>query len=1155
MSSISRSLLASFTALLLAVTGLAGITIPAQANGVSTPIASPDITPNKAPTLGGQVVTVFIPDADLTAFSSPGDISVDSVSYGGTDGAGGIAGSSTSVSVVTGGIEVVSTTPALTAGPQEIYITLSDSSQQVASLATESFKGSIAVANPQILGYVTGSAVRGLEAGGTLVTVYGENFESIIGTPAVDVGASPATAVTVRSDTELSFETPAGTAGAENITAADDNGPITTNGLTFLYYNTPEIQLVEPESGYIAGGDTVVVRGFGFDLFPDGDAITVTLGGIQATDVNRASDGAISFTTPASASGTVPIVVSDGNINALGTVNFTYSELTVSFVSPAFGPASGGDEIEITGFGFGSIDPTAVVVEIGGISATAVRYDSETGTIFATTPVRTGSDKTVGPNLVIVKGTTTGVSPTNLTSPSGDQVYFSYTPKLITATTATNGETELARVRELQTDDLPASLTPRSEGKPVTVSNEPYLDAPSRVEGTETWTTTRSYVDRRYEGGLAETNNESTRVDDGDGGNYSVNVADRHSVPDVITMTSSLNCTHDNSAAVSGLSYCSVFGPDLPSERFYATAGDSLTFRYDASAGSDDYEIYAYLVEAPDLTTPVTQTVNNSHLILHEVGKDTPGDWVSMVTEIPSTGYFYFRFVNGTYDATGGKALGASMSIDPNIVVGQQNAITFPVIPDQDSVVEYSTVNANLSALSGASVTVISNDATVCTVTSEYDAVTKFTTSTITLNDTGTCSLTANSGAVGLFAPAAAVTRTFQITNLVQAPDAITDLTITEFEDGTASLGWTTPGDGGSAITDYTIQYSIDGGNTWITVDDGTTTTNSFDVTGLDISVQTQFRVSAENANGLALDSNVVESIAITLAEREARDSVNLEWTGPALVNGSAVTDYKIEYSMDGEAFVTYDDGVSTDTTLEVIDLEIGAEYRFRITALNSSGDAIGTISAPVNLPAGFGAPVPFPGPVVTSIGGQSSMPFITESGEELLAGGLGLGAVVSGTIDGKDAQLEQNPDGTFRFTVPAGLLPGTYSLFMTTASGEIIEHVEAVIIPGAYNPAGCDAGSNVWTKKISETQAKVYMKCPVVGDIYSFSVQEDGVGEYETRLTRTLQSEDSDEQIFNSVGRYIVRTVELQEKTRIRIFVNGEKVWQVVYNRGSFGG
>lgn len=1151
MSSISRSLLASFTALLLAVTGLAGITIPAQANGVSTAIAAENISPSKAPTAGGQVVTVFIPDADLSSDQNKENFSVTSVEFGGTDGTGGVSGTSQSVSSVSGGVEVVSTTPTLTAGTNEIYITL-----ELLDVGTESFKGSIEVANPQILGYVTGSAVRGLEAGGTLVTVYGENFESIIGTPTVDVGTSAANSVTVRSDTELSFETPSGTAGAENITAADGNGTITTNGLTFLYYNTPEIQLVEPESGFINGGETVVVRGFGFDLFPDGDAITVTLGGIQATDVNRASDGAISFTTPASAAGTVQIVVSDGTITALGTVNFTYSELTVASVSPAFGAASGDEEIEISGFGFGSIDPAAIVVEIGGIGATAVRYESQSGTIFATTPIRTGSDKTVGPNLVIVKGTTTGGTPTNLTSPAGDKVYFSYSPKLITATTATNGETELARVRELQTDDLPASLTPRSEGKPVTVSNEPYLDAPSRVEGTENWTTSRSYVDRRYDGGLAGTNNESTRWDDQDGGNYSVNVADRHGVPDVITMDSGLNCREwDNQAAVSGQSFCSTFGPDLPSERFYATAGDSLTFRYDASAGSDDYEIYAYLVEAPDLTTAVVQDVNNSHLILHEVGRDTPGDWVTMVTEIPSTGYFYFRFVNGTYDASGGKALGASMSIDPNIVVGQQNAITFPVIPDQDAKVEFSTVSANLSALSGASVTVISNDATVCTVSSEYDAVTKLTTSTITLNDTGTCSLTANSGAVGLFAPAAAVTRTFEITNLVQAPDAITDLTITEFEDGTASLGWTTPGDGGSTITDYTIQYSIDGGNTWITVDDGTTTTNSFDVTGLDISVQTQFKVSAENANGLALDSNVVESIAITLAEREARDSVNLEWTGPALVNGSAVTDYKIEYSMDGEEFVTYDDGVSTDTTLEVMELEIGAEYRFRITALNGNGDEIGTISAPVNLPAGFGAPVPFSGPVVTEIAGQSSMPYITESGEELLAGGLGLGVVISGTIDGKDAQLEQNADGTFRFTVPAGLLPGTYSLFMTTASGEIIEHVEAVIIPGAYNPAGCDAGSNVWTKKISETQAKVYMKCPVVGDTYSFSVQEDGVGEYETRLTRTLQSEDSDEQIFNSVGRYIVRTVELQEKTRIRIFVNGEKVWQVVYNRGSFSG
>ena len=145
-------------------------------------------------------------------------------------------------------------------------------------------------------------------------------------------------------------------------------------------------------------------------------------------------------------------------------------------------------------------------------------------------------------------------------------------------------------------------------------------------------------------------------------------------------------------------------------------------------------------------------------------------------------------------------------------------------------------------------------------------------------------------------------------------------------------------------------------------------------------------------------------------------------------------------------------------------------------------------------------------------------------------------------------------PDGKFSFVIPKDLPVGDYSILITTTDGQTIERIGALTVSGVASSA-CGEGSKVWTKRISETQAKVYMKCPAIGDSYSFSVQEGGSGAYDTRLTRTLQSEDSDEQLFNENGRYIVRTVELGEITRIRISINGETVWQVRYNAGSFGG
>jgi len=66
-----------------------------------------------------------------------------------------------------------------------------------------------------------------------------------------------------------------------------------------------------------------------------------------------------------------------------------------------------------------------------------------------------------------------------------------------------------------------------------------------------------------------------------------------------------------------------------------------------------------------------------------------------------------------------------------------------------------------------------------------------------------------------------------------------------------ASLSWAAPAsNGGTAITDYAVQFSSNGGATWTTFADGTSTATSATVTGLTNGTAYVFRVAAANAVG-----------------------------------------------------------------------------------------------------------------------------------------------------------------------------------------------------------------------------------------------------------------------------------------------------------------
>ena len=105
-----------------------------------------------------------------------------------------------------------------------------------------------------------------------------------------------------------------------------------------------------------------------------------------------------------------------------------------------------------------------------------------------------------------------------------------------------------------------------------------------------------------------------------------------------------------------------MHGPYLISqEAREITAGDVVKFDW-KSAGTDDAaSIYAYRldVDTGDTIELIDYTQSSDNQI-------TP--WANKSTDINRSGNYQFVFISGSYDATGGKKLGAAMYVN-NIII------------------------------------------------------------------------------------------------------------------------------------------------------------------------------------------------------------------------------------------------------------------------------------------------------------------------------------------------------------------------------------------------------------------------------------------------------------------------------------------------------
>lgn len=580
----------------------------------------------------------------------------------------------------------------------------------------------------------------------------------------------------------------------------------------------PAAQSLSVNSGTAAGGNTLEIYGIHFED-PSGASNVVGVSMISSTQSYAASASAVSVTGPTSLSATLPTIADGSRFSGPVDLVVHFSDSTSSSVSyelirptlvsatPDVGAAAGGTQVTLTGTGFFDGTGAAAVTElrIGSEAITDFTVVSDTS-IIATLSARVGINRTIGSKKFFLE---------TAISASGD-VFFDFSPIRDAANdnaTDVNGEGNVVL----------GDLASRTQGKPIVRSgSNPYF-----VDGTDSLTglpyryrTNAPYThgdptdEKAYtrEG----TEREATFWSRGDVTEVTESVGGR--TINAIKLVQDSNCRANNGSG-NNISYCSVFGPEFYSEAFYATDAQALSFDWYALGNDDDYEIYAYLVSVPDTTTIPTPSAGNHTLVAHGVGyRSGVNFWQTSTANIPADGLYRFRFVNGSYDGTGGYALGSTFYVGSVFTAGARNAIEFGPISDQIGA-SNATFTTNATSDSGAEVTIQSNTTGICTVATSYSAPN--TTVTVTKVNEGTCTLIASQGESDGFATPASEVVSFRILDTAQPATAPSILTVTP-DNAKLTFTFTRPAfDGGSPIVAYEYSVVIEGNApTWVSLSD-----------------------------------------------------------------------------------------------------------------------------------------------------------------------------------------------------------------------------------------------------------------------------------------------------------------------------------------------
>jgi hypothetical protein len=221
----------------------------------------------------------------------------------------------------------------------------------------------------------------GSTTGGESVIITGTGFR---GVQSITFGGVAALDWTVNSSTQITAVVPGHLAGAVTLQIITGGGVAKA---TFTYTNgpIPAITGLETTSGYLAGGNTILIDGSGFT-----GATDVTFGTISATSFKVVSDTQISAVVPAFASpGIVDVHVkaASGASATVAADKYTYvmqPAPSVTGLSVSNGTDAGGTSVTITGTGFVNVYDVQFVGPTGGESAASFRINSPTSITVVT---------------------------------------------------------------------------------------------------------------------------------------------------------------------------------------------------------------------------------------------------------------------------------------------------------------------------------------------------------------------------------------------------------------------------------------------------------------------------------------------------------------------------------------------------------------------------------------------------------------------------------------------------------------------------------------------------------------------------------------------------------------------------------------------------
>ena len=310
------------------------------------------LSPAQGPVIGGTPMTIigqgFIPGATTVLFGSTPPASL----------------------TVLSDRQIAVTSPPGAAGLVDVTVTTAAGTSAKSSADQFSY-----VAAPTVAGI---SPAVGPITGGTSVTITGSGF---LNATAVDFGNTATSSFVVNpAGTLITVTSPVGVAGLVDVTVTTIGGTSAKSTLDQFAY-APVVSALSPAQGPAIGGTPMTIIGQGFT-----GATAVLFGSAQGTSLTVLSDSLIAVTSPPGAAGLVDVTVTTaGGTSAKSSADqFSYvAAPTVTGISPAVGPITGGTSVTITGTGF----LNATAVDFGNTATSSFVVNPAGTLITVTSPV------------------------------------------------------------------------------------------------------------------------------------------------------------------------------------------------------------------------------------------------------------------------------------------------------------------------------------------------------------------------------------------------------------------------------------------------------------------------------------------------------------------------------------------------------------------------------------------------------------------------------------------------------------------------------------------------------------------------------------------------------------------------------------------------